>query len=442
MSVQDFFRRGAALAIQSYTKDGHYKTDADILFYGVRNAPKVSFSSGHSPTEQLEQHEYDEVGNPVEIELSGHAHNRFRIVCDPLYQRNRHRYPRGCISILSDDATENNNCYDIWDMSRNSEVTSANGAQFGLRLSSGKYLIAVECMTYHDNSVDATLCLRLTRAVTTASTQVKAGKRLRGRDVSASQESYTFDVPLTSCGPSNLVLLDLDLVKKRLWKPRSRWTPLSRSVLDQQLAKVDTPAAKGQGLVVPPVTYDSTSREAVPSQPNRTLGPPSQSLIDPALASGRPSVSKRRRTTSPLRDSWETSLENKLPQLSKTVMDTASAVESIPSSKRPRIGSPSVKPYDYDWEAICGRSSSHSDSSAATSPVAPSIPKQETNRPSPMLGETFRRAANQYGTYDLALDSDSGVTESDDDASGTIDSEIPGKEIDFGPFPIMTGPEK
>lgn len=282
MSAQEFFRRGAALAIQSYTRDGNYKTDADVLFYGVREDPRYLLGA-HTPG-QLGLVKND-VGVPVEIEFSSHAHNRFRLVCDPLYQRNRLGYPPGCISILSDDATENNNCYDVWDLSRHSEATHADGTSFSIRIPTGKYLVEVEDMTYHGNTIDATLRLRLTRRVTAESNlSKKRDRNLRGRNSMASQEVYTFDVPLTSCGPSNLVLLDLDLVKKRLWKPQLARTSLDPALglahpdlaldpeLELELGLAGLPAAKRPRLVASPLVLESY----IPAW--ESVAPPSQTF--------------------------------------------------------------------------------------------------------------------------------------------------------------------
>lgn len=240
---QEFFRRGAALAVQSYTKSGVYKTNAEVLFYGARQAP--AYSWGADSPAQLEQFEYD-LGSPVEIELGGSAHNKVRLVCDPLYQRNCHRYPRGCISIQSDDAAANNNCYDIWDVSRRFEQTHANGTQSGMRIPPGRYLIEVESIKYYENGVDATLHLRLTRQSAKAPAPARARKNLRTRNAPTDHDIYMFDVPLTSCGPSNLVLLDLDQVRKRLWKPRQARTPLSQSVQEPVSSDDEWPPAKRQ----------------------------------------------------------------------------------------------------------------------------------------------------------------------------------------------------
>lgn len=249
LSPRDFFRRSAAIAVQSYTTNGVYKTNAEVLFYGARQAPAFSWDAG--PTRQLKQFEYD-LGSPVEIELGGYARNKVRLVCDPLYQRNCHRYPRDCISIQSDDAAVNNNCYDIWDVSRRFERTRANGTTFSMRIPPGRYIIEVESIEYFENGVDATLHLRLTRQSVMGPVPARARKNLRTRTVSTGQDIYTFDVPLTSCGPSNLVLLDLDQVRKRLWKPRQARTTVPQSAQEPESADENFPAAKRQRIAVPP----------------------------------------------------------------------------------------------------------------------------------------------------------------------------------------------
>ncbi|CAN8105222.1 unnamed protein product [Discula destructiva] len=316
MSSQEFFRRGAALAIQSYPREGKYNTNADILFYGTRTIPDFLMDG-----EQLEITDFD-VGSPVEIEFSSYAHSRFRLVCDPLYQRNCQRYTPGCISILSDDASENNNCYDVWDMSRYSEAKHAigmhaNGAPFSIRIPPGRYLVEVEDMVYHENGTDATLRLYMTRKAGTGST---ASRHLRARNAAASQQAYTFDVPLTSCGPSNLVLLDLDLVKKRLWKPRpGRTQPAQLSLLDPELllddetptpASPPPPPAKRQRTAMSPraetsaelYAVDWASAVAAPQPQAREQGSSRGGRVSPSVAkqegnTGSPTLSEAVRPT-------------------------------------------------------------------------------------------------------------------------------------------------
>lgn len=128
-------------------------------------------------------------------------------------------------------------------MSRHTEPnyaigTHANGTPFSVRLPPGKYLVEVEGMDYHGISVDATLRLRMTRQMIAGSSAANNVRRhaLRGRTAGEVQEAYTFNVPLTSCGPSNLVLLDLDVVKKRVWKPLPGRTQLpATSAIDTAL---------------------------------------------------------------------------------------------------------------------------------------------------------------------------------------------------------------
>lgn len=287
---QDFFRRGAALAVQSYTKSGVYKTNAEVLFYGTRQAPAY-------PWGQLEQVEYD-LGSPVEIEVGGYGHKKFRLVCDPLYHRNCYRYPRGYIKIQSDDAAGTNNCYDVWDVSRRFEQTHADGTQSGMRIPPGRYLMEVDGIDYSENRVDATLQLRLTRKVVAG----RATKNLRARIMSTGPEVYTFDVPLTSCGPSNLVLLDLDRVKNRLWKPRQTRTPLP--VPEPESAGEGFPAAKRQRVAISPaeeqydVSWDVADQErSANSQqqgrenvPHAFIEAPTQSVLSHAPGRSPPEM--------------------------------------------------------------------------------------------------------------------------------------------------------
>lgn len=220
ISPREFIKRGAALAVQSCTRKGVNNTNAKVLFRGGRQAPAHSRGS-----RQLGQVEEDR-GSPVEIELRDCAHDKVRLVCDPLYQQHCHRYPRGYISIYSDDAAAaENNCYDVWDVSRHFEATRADGTHHSMQIPSGRYRLEVGGIEYHRNNVDATLKLRMTRQAAMAAAP-GARKNLRARR----QDTYTFEVPLTACGLSNLVTLDLDQIKDRLWKPQQVRTELPQSI--------------------------------------------------------------------------------------------------------------------------------------------------------------------------------------------------------------------
>lgn len=296
MSPREFFGRGAALALQSFTRGGRYKPDADILFYGVRDG-----AGGHC--------EYD-VGEPVVIELSdrARAHNKFRLVCDPLYRRNRHLYPSGCISISGNDA-EDNNSYDVWDVSRYCEPTHATDETHAndnllVQLPPGKYVVEVEGITYHENAIDANLRLRITRAVgETASIPAKASKPSRGNTSTAMfADIYTFDVPLTSCGPSNIVLLDLDVAKERVWKPQPGRIQLPESASDSQLA-IDLeleqpPAAKRQRIALPSADHATSGRRTIGSQLPQTVPKGELSVNQQPALGGSPGNQPQRHSAS------------------------------------------------------------------------------------------------------------------------------------------------
>ncbi|KAG6360840.1 hypothetical protein INS49_011907 [Diaporthe citri] len=249
-SPREFFKRGAALAVQSYTINGIYESKAKVLFRGGRQAPAYSKDS-HSPG-QLGQVEDDRC-SPVEIEMREYAHETARLVCDPLYWRHCHRYPRDYISIYSDDAAAaENNCYDVWDISRHFEVTRMDGTHHRMLIRPGKYVLEVGGIEYYQSGVDATLNLRMTRQATTAA---RARKSVRACTMSTGQDIYTFEVPLTACGPSNLVQLDLDKVKTRLWKPLQVRTELPQSVAEPESESAGElrPAGKRQRTVGPSV---------------------------------------------------------------------------------------------------------------------------------------------------------------------------------------------
>lgn len=213
-SPREFFKRGAALAVQSHIGNRIYDSKAKVLFRWGRQAP-ASSKGPHSPG-QLGQVE-DDRGSPVEIELREHAHDNVRLICNPLYRQHCHRYPRDYISIYSDNAaTADNNCYDVWDISWHFEAKRVNSTHHRVLICPGKYLLEVEGVKYYQNGVNATLNLYMTRRAITAA---RARKSFQACTMSAGQDIYTFEVPLTACRPSNLVQLDLDQVKHRLWKP-------------------------------------------------------------------------------------------------------------------------------------------------------------------------------------------------------------------------------
>lgn len=319
-SPREFFKRGAALAVQSHIGDGIYDSKAKVLFRWGRQAP-ASSKGPHSPG-QLGQVE-DDRGSPVEIELREHAHEDVRLVCDPLYRQHCHRYPRDYISIYSDDAAAaDNNCYDVWDISRHFEATRVDGTHHRILIRPGKYLLEVEGVEYHQNGVEATLNLRMTRQAITAA---RVRKSFRACTMSAGQDIYTFEVPLTACGPSNLVQLDLDKIKNRLWKPLQVRTVLPQSVPEPESESAGPlrPAGKRQ----------------------RTMGPSVEELhdVDRVVAPGELFAKSRHQGNEGVAGD---SLENSRPNMSFDVPGrspsmTGTPIRTVPSHRhngRPRSG--------------------------------------------------------------------------------------------------------
>lgn len=245
LSPREFFKRGAALAVQSPTRS---KISAKVFFRGGQQAPADPCGSRSSA--QPGQFEGDR-GSPVKIELRDDAHEIVRVVCDPLYQHHCHRYPRDCISIYSDDddATVVNNCYDVWDVCRDFEATRADGTLHSMKIRPGRYVLEVKAIEYHQNGVDATLKLRMTRQTITRAAPAGARKSLRTSTMATGLDIYTFELPLTSCGPSNLVQLDLDRVKNRLWKPEQVHTEMAQAVSEPESAGEARPPSKRQRTV-------------------------------------------------------------------------------------------------------------------------------------------------------------------------------------------------
>lgn len=232
MNPKGFFQRGAAIAVQSYPKSGTPEINAPVLFYGCQQSTP---------------------GSPVEVELGGKKHRNIRLVCDPMYQQNldRKRYTTGNISIRSDDtAAANNNCYDIWDVSLQFDQIHSEGSESEMRIPDGSYLIQAKSIKYHEDGVDATLHLQLTRRSVMGARPASTGRDLRARTVTTGQKTYSFDLPLTSLGSSNLVVLDHDKVKNRLWKPRLACTEMPQSVPEQDSVGNRRSRAKRQRIEV------------------------------------------------------------------------------------------------------------------------------------------------------------------------------------------------
>lgn len=102
--------------------------------------------------------------------------------------------------------------YDVWDLVL--EYLPSSGGD-PAPIPSGRHTLEVAGMVC--NGRDAILVLRL-RPVLTPS--ARRSKRILGKLAmdGTCDWSLLFEVPLTSCGPSNLVELDIDRIRGRFWK--------------------------------------------------------------------------------------------------------------------------------------------------------------------------------------------------------------------------------
>ncbi|KAG8161907.1 hypothetical protein KVR01_007672 [Diaporthe batatas] len=237
-SPKQFFQLGAAIAVQTYTRAGDHETQAGLLFnHGQQKELRLS---GLHSTGQLERFEYTS-RQEVEIHLGRRAQKKFKLVCDPMYERHPLQYPKGFITIESGGTAAHNSCYDIWEVSTHFEARRTDGSIVATQIPDGRWFIQVDSVEYHENGLDANLHLHLKREKT------RAGKKnLRTRP------HYTFDLPLTSCGSSNIVQLDHDRIRDRLWKFQRAETKLPQSVSGQESAGEDEPVAKRNRTALSP----------------------------------------------------------------------------------------------------------------------------------------------------------------------------------------------
>lgn len=102
--------------------------------------------------------------------------------------------------------------YDVWDLVL--EYLPSSGGD-PAPIPNGRHTLEVAEMVC--NGRDAILVLRM-RPVLTTNTR-RSGRILRKLAIDGTCDwSLLFEVPLTSCGPSNLVELDIDRIRGRFWK--------------------------------------------------------------------------------------------------------------------------------------------------------------------------------------------------------------------------------
>lgn len=104
------------------------------------------------------------------------------------------------------------NSYDVWDLVLEYLPNSGGGPK---PIPDGRHILEVAEVVY--NGREAILVLRMRPNLSSGGRRSERILRKLAID-GACDWSLLFDVPLTSCGPSNLVELDIDRIRGRFWK--------------------------------------------------------------------------------------------------------------------------------------------------------------------------------------------------------------------------------
>lgn len=140
----------------------------------------------------------------VDIDIDG-TKRKFRIIADPFLVASQER-ARSKDVILVKDA------YDIGDLGLEYLPSSGGDA---LPIPNGRHTLEVAEVVCSGR--EAIVVLRLRPNV---SGQARRSKRMREKTAIDGHCNWSllFELPLTSCGPSNLVELDIDRVRGRFWR--------------------------------------------------------------------------------------------------------------------------------------------------------------------------------------------------------------------------------
>lgn len=102
--------------------------------------------------------------------------------------------------------------YDVWDLVL--EYLPSSGGE-PIPIPNGRHVLEVAEMVC--NGREAILVLRMRPNLSPAAR--RSGRILKRQAIDGICDwSLLFDLPLTSCGPSNLVELDIDRIRGRFWK--------------------------------------------------------------------------------------------------------------------------------------------------------------------------------------------------------------------------------
>lgn len=137
------------------------------------------------------------------MEIDG-TKRKFRIIANPFQMASRENKNRK--SVLVQDS------YDVWDLVL--EYLPSSGRE-PTPIPNGRHILEVAELVC--NGREAILVLRMRPNLPfSARRSERILKKLAIDEVC--DWSLLFDLPLTSCGPSNLVELDIDRIRGRFWK--------------------------------------------------------------------------------------------------------------------------------------------------------------------------------------------------------------------------------
>ncbi|KAL1860372.1 hypothetical protein Daus18300_009285 [Diaporthe australafricana] len=187
MEVEEFFDLGAAFALQTWTTapDGksYWPEKSEILFCKEKG---------------VEQH------STIDVEIN-EAVTKIRIIASPFHMASGDREASSKAVLVEDS-------YDVWQLVL--EYLPASGAQ-PIPIPKGRHILEVAEMVCH--GTEAILVLRMRPNLVSGSRRSK--RVLEKLTIGGVRDwSLLFEVPLTSCGPSNLVELDIDLIRGRFWR--------------------------------------------------------------------------------------------------------------------------------------------------------------------------------------------------------------------------------
>ncbi|KAG6354683.1 hypothetical protein INS49_004701 [Diaporthe citri] len=216
MDVEEFFDLGAAFGLQTRmatADEGEWTSETGQLLFFKENG--------------VERH------HSVDVEIDG-TKRKFRIIANPFQMVSRYQEHRRSVPVQDS--------YDVWDLVL--EYLPSSGGE-PLSIPNGRHILEVAEMVC--NGREAILVLRMRPNLSSygARRSERILKKLAIDDVC--DWSLLFDLPLTSCGPSNLVELDIDRIRGRFWKlegDADSCPPTGHRELSVELGTPSSPPAK------------------------------------------------------------------------------------------------------------------------------------------------------------------------------------------------------